>query len=174
MTREEMILNNQNLIYFVLKKMNLYDKRDDLFDVGLLGLIKGVDSFDPQKGALSTYLYRCIYTALLMEIRKKRPITISFDTPIDSTETITLEDILKDDYDFTEEFVKQEKIEQIYLALDKLSDKERDIIVKSYGLFNTKRYKQKELAEIYNFSQSYVSRVVKKAEKNIKKEVVMS
>ena len=171
LTRDEMIIDNQNLIYFVLKKLNLYDKREELFDVGMIGLIKGVDSFNPQKGTTSTYLYRCIYTTILMEIRKKRPITISLDTPIPNIENLTFQDIIIDDFNFVENILKQDQIKQIYSALDKLSFKEKDIITKTFGLFNTKQYKQKEIAKLYGYSQSYISRIIENAKRNIKKEI---
>ena len=171
LTRDEMIIDNQNLIYFVLKKLNLYDKREELFDVGMIGLIKGVDSFDAQKGTASTYLYRCIYTTILMEVRKKRPITISLDTPISNIENLTFQDIIIDDFNFVENILKQDQIKQIYSALDKLSFKEKDIITKTFGLFNTKQYKQKEIAKLYGYSQSYKSRIIENAKRNIKKEI---
>ena len=171
LTRDEMIIDNQNLIYFVLKKLNLYDKREELFDVGMIGLIKGVDSFNPQKGTTSTYLYRCIYTTILMEIRKKRPITISLDTPIPNIENLTFQDIIIDDFNFVENILKQDQIKQLYSALNKLSFKDKDIIIKAFGLFNTKQYKQKEIAKLYGYSQSYISRIIENAKRNIKKEI---
>ena len=165
LTRDEMIIDNQNLIYFVLKKLNLYDKRE---------LIKGVDSFDAQKGTASTYLYRCIYTTILMEVRKKRPITISLDTPISNIENLTFQDIIIDDFNFVENILKQDQIKQLYSALNKLSFKDKDIIIKAFGLFNTKQYKQKEIAKLYGYSQSYISRIIENAKRNINKEIKRS
>jgi len=169
MNRDEIIIQNQNLIYFVLKRLNLYDRHEELFDLGMIGLIKGVDTYNPEKGTMATYLYRCIYTNVLSYFRKKQPLTISIDEYV--YDQLTLEDTLSDDYDFTKELEIKEDLNRIYNSLNKLSDKEQDIMIKYFGLFNTKRYKQKELANLYNHSQSYIARIIRDSIKKIKEEI---
>lgn len=170
MNRDEIILNNQNLIYFVLKKLNLYEEHQELFDLGMIGLIKGVDSYKEEKGTLSTYLCRCIYNNILMNFRKKRPITISYEEII--YDNITLADTLTDNHDFTTDIEKNDDLNRIYLSMNNLTKKEKDILIKYFGLFNTKKYRQSEIAKLYNHSQSYIARIINKSIKKIRKEVL--
>jgi len=165
-----MILKHQNLIYHVLKKMNLYHAHDELYDLGMIGLIKGVDTYNPEKGSQTTYLYRCIYNAILMNFRKKQIPTISIEEKI--TDNLTIAETVKDNYDFVEDLEKQWNLNQVYKVIDKLPTKEKEILIKYFGLFNTKRYKQKELAKIYNHSQSYIARIIDKAITKIRNQVM--
>ncbi len=169
MDREELIIHNQKLIYYVIKRMNLFFRVDELYDVGLIGLIKGADSYNSEKGTQSTYFYRCIKNEIMMYLRKKRPSTISLNTLI--TDNLTLGDTLVDDYNLEYEVEKKEKLIQIYNCINNLSPKEQDLIIKYFGLFESKKYTQQELAKIYNYSQGYITRLIKKAIEKIKKEV---
>lgn len=158
MTRDEMILNNQNLIYYVLKKLNLYQFHEDLFDLGMINLIKGVDSFEKSKGKLVPYLYTCIYNGFLMNMRKKQLQTISIEKELG--ENLSLEDFLTDNKDFAKNIENNELIVQ---CLNVLTQKEKNIIIKYYGLFGMQKYTQKQIAKIYHHKQTYISKIIQKS-----------
>lgn len=166
MNREEMILENLPLINFIINQMGLQSSRNDLFSIGLIGLIKGVDSYDPSKSKPSTYLYLYIKHEILRSFRKKRVTTVSLETSI--ADDMILEDKLYDDYDFTKDIENQDLLNKVYANLDKLKQKNREILIKYYGLFNTKEHKQEELSKIYNMSQANICRIIQKSVEELK------
>ena len=182
--KENLILDNINLIYFILGKMNLYDKRDYFYDIGLIGLVKAANDFDENKGyKFSTYAGNCIKNELLVFIRKEKTNkrkanynAISLDTPIYSNgkdDEITLVDTLQSgNGDIEEELIKQEEKELLYKSLTKLKEKELLVINYSYGLNGYKELTQKEIATKLNISQAQVSRIrvkgIKKLENMMK------
>ena len=91
--------DNINLIYFVLKQLNIYNKDgiDEYFDVGMLGLVKGLKTYSESKGVISTYLVKCIRNEIVMELRNQKANKrnngvkpISINTP--TTDNLTIED----------------------------------------------------------------------------------
>lgn len=169
MDREQMILDNEKLIYHVLKKLNLYNQKDDLYDVGMIALIKGVDTYNPSYAKPSTYLYKCIKNAILIELRKKRMTTISIETIV--TENLTLEDMLADPFNLEEHITQNDLLDNIYKCLEKLSQNQQYVIINCFGLFNNEILTQKQVAVNLNTSQPNVSRILKRAIKNLKREV---
>lgn len=178
--RDEQILKNENLIYAVLKKMGLYNQRDEYYDIGMIHLIKAVDSYDVNKGYnFSTYAFNCIKYGILIEIRKdnsnKRKInnnTISLDTEINrgsEKESIYLKDFLKSNVDIEKDFLEKESKIELYKSICLLDDIEIKAITSYYGLYGSKRIKQIELAKMLGLSQSKVCRMIKKTENKIKK-----
>lgn len=130
MSEEQMILENLNLVYFILKQMGLYKDKEEWFDVGIIGLIKGIKGYNPDYGlALSTFVCRCIKNEILIEIRKND----------------VIENLLND-----------------------LNDKERYILIHTYGLYGKEIYRQAKISEELNISQAQVSRILKKAIRKIK------
>ena len=169
MNEEELILNNINLIYVVLKRMGLYHKADELYDIGLIGLVKGAKKYDPARGySASTYLYRCIYNEFLMSqrrVRSGREIPhyqlTSLSTEI--SDTITLEDVLQDTTNIEEEIIKKEQINTLYKELAKLTEQEQLIIKLAFGLGEYKKTNQTKIGKMLNMSQAQVSRIKDKA-----------
>lgn len=109
--------DNINLIYFVLKQLNIYNRNgiDEYFDVGMLGLVKGLKTYTESKGAISTYLVNCIKNEILMEMRNQKavkrnngvkPISINTST----TDNLTIEGTIKSDFDLLESIIKNERI----------------------------------------------------------------
>ena len=163
--------DNLNLIYFVLKQLNLYnnDGIDEYFDVGMLGLTKGLQTYTESKGSLSTYLVNCIKNEILMEMRNQKTgkrnngvKPISINTP--TTDNLTIEDTIKSDFDMLEDTIKNERIKDLKLAINTLKPVEKRVIIDIY--FNNKT--QLEIAEEIGVRQSYISRIKTKAIRKLK------
>ena len=168
--RNKLIEHNLRLVSHIVKKYNTKDDPDDLISIGIIGLIKGIDSYSPQKGnKLTTYCARCIDNEILMYFRnnKKNNCNISLDEQVgydkDGNE-ISLLDVLKTpNIDYIENINIKDNINLLLKYINILSDREKIIIYKRYGLFNYEELTQKEIAKELNISRSYVSRIEKRA-----------
>jgi len=177
--RNTLIEHNLRLVSHIVKKYNLKEDSDDLISIGIIGLIKGIDSFSPTKGnKLTTYCARCIDNEILMYFRnnKKNNANISLDEQIgydkDGNE-ISLLDILKTpNLDYVEDINLKDNIHLLEKYLCILSDRERIIIYKRYGLYNYDELTQKEIAKELNISRSYVSRIEKRALTKLLREFI--
>ncbi len=175
--RDKVISHNLRLVVHIVKKFGNSLEADDLISVGTIGLIKAVDTFDYTKGAqLSTYASRCISNEILMLIRanKRHKDVISLNSVCNTSHDgaeIELEDIVpandKEVYDQVEQSCL---IDKAKLAIEsELSDVEKDVIYKRYGLENDDGMTQREVAQGLGISRSYVSRIESKALKTIRK-----
>ena len=132
-------------------------------------LIKAVDSFDPDKSIkLSSYAARCIENEILMHFRsqKKSAFDVSLDEAIETDKDgnpLTLMDILSANDNVEDTIDLKINSEKIYLYINELSERERNIIIMRYGLFGEKPLTQKETSEKLRISRSYVSRIEKRA-----------
>ena len=168
--RNTLIEHNLRLVSHIVKKYSLNEDTDDLISIGIIGLIKGIDSFTPSKGnKLTTYCARCIDNEILMYFRnnKKNNQNISLDEQIgydkDGNE-ISLLDVLKTpNKDYVEDINLKDNLELLLNNINILSDREKIIIYKRYGLFNYEELTQKEIAKELKISRSYVSRIEKRA-----------
>ena len=163
--------DNINLIYFVLKQLNMYNKDgiDEYFDVGMLGLVKGLKTYSESKGVISTYLVKCIRNEIVMELRNQKTDKrnngvkpISINTPM--TDNLTIEDTIKSDFDMLEYEIKNERIKELGVAITALKPVEKHVIIDIY--FNNKT--QLEIAKELGFRQSYVSRIKTRAIKKMR------
>ncbi len=169
--REKLIEHNLRLVAHIVKK---YDHRkedmDDLISIGTIGLIKGIDSYSNNHGTrITTYCARCIENEILMYFRadKKNNKNISLNEQVgfdkDGNE-ITFLDILKTPKpDFALDIHNQNNLELLKDYFNVLSDREKDIITKRYGLDGSDEVTQKQIAESLGISRSYVSRIEKRA-----------
>ena len=168
--KDILIEHNLRLVVFIAKKYEStgYDI-EDLVSIGSIGLIKGINTYKIDKNIkLATYASRCIANEILMYVRKNknRKTEISFEDALNydsEGNELHLEDIMgTSDTIVPDEIIsKFDKIklkEEIY----NLDERDRDIMIMRYGLFNTKEYTQKEIAELLGISQSYISRIEKK------------
>ena len=165
-----LIEKNLRLVTHVLKKYQQLDvDQDDLISIGTIGLIKAINTFDPSKNAkLATYACRCIENEILMMLRSRKKTsreTSLFDpigTDHDGNE-ICLYDILEsDDEDIFSSVLLHDNIHFLYKILEtELTKRESAVIVMRYGLYNSDRMTQKEVAERLHISRSYVSRIEK-------------
>ena len=176
--RNKLIEHNLRLVAHIVKK---YDSKvedsDDLISIGTIGLIKGVDSFSNKHGTkITTYCARCIENEILMYFRSnnKNLKNVSLNESIgfdkDGNE-ITVLDVLKEPKpDFIEEIDKKDNIKLLKDYLNVLNDREKEIIVRRYGLFNSNEQTQKVIAKELKISRSYVSRIEKRALTKILRE----
>ena len=141
-----------------------------MISIGTIGLIKGIDSYDSSKNIkITTYIAKCAENEILMYFRanKRRNNDISLNESIgldkDGNE-ICLIDVIPSISDDLDEIVfKNTNIKLLFKYLDILNNREKDIIVMRYGLYNSENYTQKEIADMLNISRSYVSRIEKRA-----------
>ena len=153
--RDLLIEHNLRLVAHITKKYeNSSVDNDDLISIGTIGLIKGIDSYSLEKGTkITTYCARCIENEILMYFRsnKKNNNNISLDDPIGYDKEgndITILDILKTPKpDYIEDMLKKDNIKHLSKYLNKLTDREKEIIYKRYGLGNYDEQTQKEIAE---------------------------
>lgn len=178
--REEIINHNIRLVRNqVLKKFSNtpYDLKE-LFSVGMIGLIKSVDTFDISKNSqFSTYSTRCIDNEILMFMRKgeKYIHDASLDYTIGNDKKgneLHLEDVLADENsDFVSQYEDNETYKQIRKIVYKLPEREKNIIIKHFGFVDNDPMSQKAIARELGISQSYVSRIVKKVLQKINNEL---
>ena len=171
--RDKLILDNINLIYYVLKQYGLYKNKDEYYDICMIGLIKAADTFNESKGyTFSTYGISCIRSELFGYLRKEKNNkrianykTISLDTTVCENEgkEITLLDTLSSDTDIEEEIINKEQQELFIEALKVLNDIELKVLSYMYGINGCEELTQFEISKIVGFSQANVSRVGKRA-----------
>ncbi len=178
--RNTLIEHNLRLVAHIVKKFeNKNTSQDDLISIGTIGLIKGIDSYNnTKKTRITTYAARCIENEILMYFRtnKKSQNDVSLNDSIgydkDGNE-INLLDVLKDNSkDLAEMIHTKENIKQLSEYLNLLNPREKEIIIKRYGLLNQKEQTQKEIAHNLNISRSYVSRIEKRALTKMLKEFI--
>lgn len=169
--RNKLIEHNLRLVAHIVKKYeNKKEDLDDLISIGTIGLIKGIDSYSYKHGTrITTYCARCIENEILMYYRnnKKNSKNISINESIgfdkDGNE-ITFLDILKTPKpDFALDVYNKDNINLLKDYFQILTDQEKKIIIKRYGLNNTDEITQKEIAKELGISRSYVSRIEKRA-----------
>ena len=179
-----LIEHNLRLVVYIAKKFdNTGVGVEDLISIGTIGLIKSINTFNPQKNIkLATYASRCIENEILMYLRRnnKTKLEVSIDEPLnvdwDGNELL-LSDILGTDEDVIYRDIETEVERKLLLkAVDKLSDREKTIINLRFGLSDPsgKELTQKEVAEMLGISQSYISRLEKKIMKRLKKELIQA
>ena len=168
--RNELIEHNLRLVSHIIKKYySNYDEQEDLISIGTIGLIKAIDSFDVDKGIrLATYAARCVENEILMFYRNKKKDgnIISVNEPIDTDSEgnpLTLIDIISIDDTICDDIDLKNKSRQLYDYIDAMeSERDRQIIILRYGLYNQKEMTQNEIAKALGISRSYVSRIEKR------------
>ena len=178
--RGKLIEHNLRLVAHIVKKFESSNvDQDDLISIGTVGLIKGIDSYSLKKGVrITTYCARCIENEILMYFRSNNKFTknISIDESIgfdkDGNE-ISILDILKAPKpDFIEDITLKDNVELLNKYVKVLTSREKDILIRRYGLNNTEEQTQKVIANELNISRSYVSRIEKRALTKILREFI--
>ncbi|MGN0291216.1 MAG: RNA polymerase sporulation sigma factor SigE [Lachnospiraceae bacterium] len=181
-SKSVLIEHNLRLVVYIAKKFdNTGVGVEDLISIGTIGLIKSINTFNPQKNIkLATYASRCIENEILMYLRRnnKTKLEVSIDEPLnvdyDGNELL-LSDVLGTEEDVIYKDIETEVEEQLLKeAIKKLSGRERTIVELRFGLGtkNGEEMTQKEVADMLGISQSYISRLEKKIMKRLKKEIV--
>ncbi|MCR6515899.1 MAG: RNA polymerase sporulation sigma factor SigE [Clostridium sp.] len=177
--RATLIERNLRLVVYIARKFeNTGVYVEDLISVGTIGLIKSVNTFNPEKKIkLATYASRCIENEILMYLRKNSKIKaeISFYEPLnidwDGNELL-LSDILGTENDTVYNLIEDEVDKQLlFIALKNLNEREKEIVKLRFGLNGTNEKTQKEVADMLGISQSYISRLEKKIINRLKKEI---
>ena len=177
-----LIEHNLRLVVYIAKKFdNTGVGVEDLISIGTIGLIKGINTFKPDKNIkLATYASRCVENEILMYLRKnnKTKLEVSIDEPLnvdwDGNELL-LSDILGTDEDVISKGIESEVEKKLlYKAIEKLNHREKVIVEMRYGLNNKdgEEMTQKEVADSLGISQSYISRLEKKIIKRLKREIL--
>ena len=176
--RNMLIEHNLRLVAHIAKKFdNNKNLNDDLISIGTIGLIKGVDSYSLKHGTkITTYCARCIENEILMYFRsnKKNDSNISLDDKIGFDKEgneITILDVLKTPMPMFDEVLEtKDNIKLLRKYFNTLTEREKEIIIRRYGLDMHDEQTQKEIAYDLNISRSYVSRIEKRAITKILRE----
>ncbi len=178
--RSILIEHNLRLVAHIVKKFDSKNTdTDDLISIGTIGLIKGIDTYKKNpKVKITTYAARCIQNEILMFYRsnKKNQFTISLNDSVGFDKEgneINLTELIEDKQDDILDTIQvKENIELLNKYLNTLNKREKEIIIKRYGLNNEKDLTQKEIAEMLGISRSYVSRIEKRALTKILREFI--
>lgn len=178
--RNKLIEHNLRLVAHIVKKFEATGHDiDDLIGIGTIGLIKGIDTYSPNKNVkLTTYIAKCAENEILMYFRadKKNSKNVSLYEGISYDKEgneITILDVLKtEDVDYLEDIYINDNIKLLKQYLNVLNDREKEIIKYRYGLDNTDEITQKEIAKKLGISRSYVSRIEKRAITKILREFI--
>ena len=174
-----LIERNLRLVVYSAKKFeNAGINVEDLISIGAIGLIKAVNTFNPDRNIkLATYASRCIENEILMYLRRSSKIKseVSFDEPLnvdwDGNELL-LSDILGTDNDIVYNHIEEEVNRKLLIyALKKLTSREKQIMEMRFGLVSGREMTQKEVADKMGISQSYISRLEKKIISRLRKEI---
>lgn len=177
--RNTLIVHNLRLVVFIAKKFESTKiSIDDLISIGSMGLIKGVQTFKMDKNIkLATYAARCIENEILMYLRKthrsRQDVSLDEVLSVDSEgNEMMLADVLGDPSPLAmAEMTKAEDLENLYIALRKLSKREQEIIIMRFGLCGEEALTQKEVADKLGISQSYISRLEKRIMEKMRQEI---
>ena len=169
--RNILIERNLRLVAHIMKKYYAQTAdQEDLISIGTIGLIKGIESFDPSKGArLATYAARCVENEILMYFRsqKKSSQDVSLSDYIETGSdgaALSLMDVVAQEEDLMDRISTREDIRKMLQAVDEvLTPQEKQVILLRYGLGGETPRRQREVAQITGISRSYVSRIEKKA-----------
>lgn len=177
--REPLIVHNLRLVVYIAQKFeNTGILQEDLVSIGTIGLIKAVNSFCPEKNIkLATYASRCISNEILMFLRKTGNMRseVSLDEPLNTDwdgNELHFSDILTDlEQNVGADIENEDDIQMLMQCVEKLPEREKEIVTLRFGLFGSMEYTQKEVADKMGISQSYISRLEKKILKRLKNEI---
>lgn len=165
--KEQMFLTNYGIVFFVMRRLGIPAFDEDMFQIGSIGLLKAIDTFDASKGCFSTYAFPIVRNELFMEFRKsKKSVNAAFslddNVDIGNGESVSYAEMIADRKDYEENTVNSMLAQQIF---EKLSPREQRIFI----MFFVEGKTQHEISEALGISQSYISRIIKGIGK-IKKE----
>lgn len=176
----KLVLDNENLIYYVIKKLGIYKHIDEFYDIGMIGLCKAARGFDEESGySFGNYAINCIKHELYSYGRKQRNNRwhnmISLDNVINDDKVTVLE-LIADDVNIEEDIIRKELYKELYKNIKKLSTVEQLVINCSYGLNGYMKITQHDILILLkrNYkmrcnSQAYISRIKSRAIKKLKR-----
>lgn len=157
--KEQMILTNYGIVFFVMRRLEIPAFDEDMFQIGSIGLLKAIYSFDASKGCFSTYAFRVVRNELLKEFRKsKKSVNVAFslddNVDIGNGESVSYAEMIADRNDYEENTVNSMLAQQIF---ERLGSREKHI----FTMFFIENRTQSEISEALGISQSYISRIIK-------------
>ena len=169
--RNKLVEHNMRLVSHIMKRYSTQtDDVDDLISIGTIGLIKGINTYRPDRGVrLATYASRCIENEVLMHFRSQRKsmgdLSLSEALDVDSDgDGLSILDVLASDEDMAEQIGNNELCRSLGKCIDEcLTEREAKIIRLRYGLNGGQSMPQRDVAKCCGISRSYVSRIEKKA-----------
>ena len=169
--RNLLVEHNLRLVAHIMKKYYTQtDDVDDLISIGTIGLIKGVNTYKPDKGVrLATYASRCIENERLMHFRSRKKsagdVSLSDALDVDGDGSgLSIMDVVAQEDDMAERIGNAELCQELLRSIEtSLTKREARIIRLRYGLDGAAPMTQKETAQLCGISRSYVSRIEKKA-----------
>ena len=175
-----LIEHNLRLVVYIAKKFdNTGVGVEDLISIGTIGLIKSINTFNPEKNIkLATYASRCIENEILMHIRKiaGQKAEVSLDEPINTDwdgNELLLSDVLGTDGDIVMRPMEEDAEQQLLReALARLPERERRIVSLRFGLGGRPEKTQKEVADLLGISQSYISRLEKRIMQRLRRDLL--
>ena len=178
--KQILVERNLRLVVYIAKKFeNTGIDFEDLISIGTIGLMKAINTFNIDKNIkLATYASRCIENEILMQLRRNSRIKneVSIDEPLNKDgdgNELLLSDILGTESDITSKAIEDEVDKTLLKAsIEKLSNRERNIMEFRFGFISGNEKTQKEVADMLGISQSYISRLEKKIMKKMKKEIM--
>ena len=178
--RNKLIEHNLRLVAHIVKKYDTNkDDNDDLISIGTIGLIKGVDTYNSNKGVkITTYCARCIENEILMYFRKNnkysKDISINDSIGYDKEgNEIMIQDILQtENIDYIDDIELKDNIKLLKEYLNVLTPREKEIIINRYGLDSNIEKTQKNISKKMGISRSYVSRIEKRALTKLLREFI--
>lgn len=176
--RTPLIERNLRLVVYIARKFeNTGISVEDLVSIGTIGLIKAVNTFDPEKNIkLATYASRCIENEILMYLRRnaKTRAEVSFDEPLNTDwdgNELLLSDVIGVESDIVRRIEEEVDKDLLGMALDRLTHREQRIVRLRFGLNNGRAKTQKEVADLLGISQSYISRLEKRILEKLRLEM---
>ena len=178
--RNILIARNLRLVAHIMKKYyaNAADQ-EDLISIGTIGLIKGITTFDQEKGArLATYAARCVENEILMYFRSQRKssqdVSLSdyIETGNDGAALSLMDVVSQEEDDLLEQVATRQMSRQLYTAMDRcLTEQEKQVLILRFGLGGEKPSRQREVAKRCGISRSYVSRIEKRALEKLRQQL---
>lgn len=178
--RKPLIEHNLRLVVYIARRFeNTGVGLEDLVSIGTIGLIKAISTFRSDKNIkLATYASRCIENEILMYLRKSSNTRseLSFDEPLNTDwdgNELLLSDVLGTDADEVSRPLEDDTEKKILMeAVEKLNEREKEIIILRFGLLGQKEYTQKQVADMMGISQSYISRLEKRIISRLRTEML--
>lgn len=158
--KEQIILSNYSIVFSVMQKLSIPASDEDMFQTGIIGLLKAINTFDFSKGyQFSTYAFPVVRNEILMEFRKiKKSVNASFslddNVDIEDGESVSYAEMIADRKDYEENTVNSMLAQQIF---EELSPREQRIFI----MFFVEGKTQREISEALGITQSYISRIIK-------------
>jgi RNA polymerase sporulation-specific sigma factor len=161
--KEKIIKDYEKIINGILKKMNLKYHRDELFDIGMIGFVKGLNTYNDNKGTkISTYLYKCVKNEIMKQLKYENCVSrtadvVSLNVLVGKDEETELGDLIGYKEEYEKNLYKSELYRIIDCRISFMSEKQRDILYHFYGLEGCKKMSIDELAQKYNTTKQNIN-----------------